>query len=588
MRLTSFTRGTIGVLALGGIVWGCSSRASDCHYNKNCGPYDGDAAGTSGSSGSSGKGGTAGKSGSSGGGAAGVGNEAGSGGDEAGASGVGGSSGTSGNAGSGGAPCVGTSTPDTAQCVIGDEYGVFVSLSGNDMTGDGTEAKPLATVTKALTLTGPGKINRLYVCSTPNGSTTSYAEPDTLTIPDRVSIYGGFTCANGVWEYDTTVKAWLKPVSPVGAIVSNTQNGVTVQDLRIDAMDAASDGTGASSFGMIVKGSKGVVLTRTEVHAGKGGGGAAGLNGATGADGDAPTSAQNGADYRCSGTMPQTGGTASLQSSCGTFGGNGGTGYLAIAGGPGLPGTPNDHLTLPGQGVGGPGATMSGSAYFGMPGTPGSSGNGGNPGAKAPLGFFSATGYTVANGGAGSDGFPGQGGGGGGASMGSGANTPPGTCFGASGGAGGMGGCGGQAGTGGVGGGASVALLSWNSTLTLNASTLVAKSGGAGGNGGKGHAGGAGKAGGSGGAGNTTNQIAKAGNGGDGGDGGNGGNGAGGSGGPSLALVYSGTKPIEVADPVLIHSDTGAPAGSGGQLGAQGAWGPNGTTGLAQSEYEQP
>jgi hypothetical protein len=45
--------------------------------------------------------------------------------------------------------------------VIGDEYGLFVSLSGDDATGDGTEAKPLATVTKALSLTGPGKVNRV-------------------------------------------------------------------------------------------------------------------------------------------------------------------------------------------------------------------------------------------------------------------------------------------------------------------------------------------------------------------------------------------------------------------------------------------
>jgi hypothetical protein len=65
------------------------------------------------------------------------------------------------------------------------------------------------------------------VCSTVNGSTTatSYTEPDTLVIPDRVSIYGGFTCVGGTWAYDTTVKAWLKPTSPVGAIVSYAANG---------------------------------------------------------------------------------------------------------------------------------------------------------------------------------------------------------------------------------------------------------------------------------------------------------------------------------------------------------------------------
>ncbi|MEO8904434.1 MAG: hypothetical protein ABI488_18835, partial [Polyangiaceae bacterium] len=151
MKLTSFTRGTLGVLVAGGIAWGCSSKSSDCTANKNCAEFDGGAAGFSGTAGASGKSGSGGGAGSSGkGGGAGVVTEGGSAGADGGVGG--GSSGTSGNAGSSGAPCVGTSGPESAQCVIGDDYGVFVSLSGDDTLGDGTEAKPLATLTKALSL----------------------------------------------------------------------------------------------------------------------------------------------------------------------------------------------------------------------------------------------------------------------------------------------------------------------------------------------------------------------------------------------------------------------------------------------------
>lgn len=63
---------------------------------------------------------------------------------------------------------------------------------GTMSQGDGTEANPFATVTKALTVTGPGEINRIYVCA------GDYVEPDTLNLPDRVAIYGGLSCDAGV------------------------------------------------------------------------------------------------------------------------------------------------------------------------------------------------------------------------------------------------------------------------------------------------------------------------------------------------------------------------------------------------------
>jgi hypothetical protein len=460
-----------------------------------------------------------------------------------------------------------------------------VSLSGDDSVGDGTEAHPLATVTKALSLTGPNKLNRIYVCATPTPTATAYAEPGTVVIPDRVSIYGGFTCDGGTWAYDTTVAAHLKPASPVGAQIDNAKNGVVLQDLRIDATAAPEDGTGASSFGMIVNASKGVVLTRVEIHAGKGGGGAKGTDGAIGADGEDPTPALNGANTRCSGTMPQKGASASTSSNCGSFGGDGGSSYLSLPGDPGSPGTPVDHQTPPGMPNGGPGATTVGVA--GTVGGVGNSGISGTVGVLAePIGVFSATGYTVAGGQAGTDAYPGQGGGGGGASMGNG--SLGGSCFGPSGAAGGQGGCGGHSGGGGIGGGASVALLSVISVVALDSVTLVAAVGGAGGNGGNGGSGGSGKSGGVGGAGDPGHGIAKAGNGGDGGSGGNGGNGAGGSGGPAIALVYAGPKPTEISSSTFtVPPNGGGAPGSGGQLGVKANWGPDGAKGLAQAEYEQ-
>ena len=150
-----------------------------------------------------------------------------------------------------------------------------------------------------------------------------------------------------------------------------------------------------------------------------------------------------------------------------------------------------------------------------------------------------------------------------------------------------MGGCGGDLGTGGIGGGASVALLSWDSALTLDACGLVASAGGAGGVGGAAHAGGLGKAGGSGGTASVVNTIGGGGIGGNGGNGGNGGSGAGGTGGPSIALVYSVSKPTFLNDPVRTPGAGGA-HGAGGRLGLNTAnWAPDGSDGMSVPEYEQ-
>jgi hypothetical protein len=567
MNLKRFSGGTLGLLAASALAWACSSKADDCNANKSCSPYDGGAAGAIGTSGASGASGTGHSgSGSGSGGASGGSGRAGSSSD----------AGTSGDSGAAGAPstCDGSLTPDVESCVISDDYGVFVSPTGDDATGEGTEAAPYATLTTALAKLDNtvAKTKRIYVCA------AEYTEPSTLEIPGGVSIFGGFGCEGGAWTYDSVNnKASFKPQSPIGAEIKNA-SGVLLEDLSITAADATSPG--GSSFGMTLVDS-GVVLTRVEVKAGRGAIGSAGVDGTNGADGADPTSDQNGHAAVCGGTSDNKGSSWPAQSACNVRGGDGGTGYANSDGDPGTTGVPLANIVAEGMKNGGTGATTTGASVPGQRGGDGSYGLPGVTGASAKdIGTFGAAGYAIASGADGTDGFPAQGGGGGGASRGNGS-----TCTGASGGAGGMGGCGGTHATGGKGGGASVAILSWNSSLTLVNTSLIADSGGGGGKGGKAGTGGAGKSGGQGGA--SGNGIGKGGNGGDGGLGGAGGNGAGGTGGPSIAVVYSSKEPVVDGKSTLLPGTPGAP-GVGGTYGDASTKASDGKTGLTKDKYKVP
>lgn len=570
MNFKQFTGTTLSLLAVGGLIWGCSSKANDCKENLDCGPFDGGGSSGANAGGSSNGGsshaGSGGKSGSGG-----VG-----GGANAGASGES-SAGEAGMAGAGGVKCNPSLGPDEDDCVINDDAAVFVSTLGNDGNA-GTEEKPFATVTHALaTLTGK---TRLYVCG------GEYNEPNTLEVPAGVAIYGGFDCTT--WSYTKGNKALLKPASPIGLMMDHASN-VMLADLRIDSQDASqTDGNGSSSFGVTINTSLNVVLTRVEVHAGKGGGGKAGTDGASGANGVTSGAAQNGAPAVCSSPPALLAGGVPATGTCGSQSGNGGSGLVGISyqgqqdGNAGIPQANVDPLPNPN---GGKGASSAGIAHPGSFGTIGSAGLSGTTGAKASeVGVFSQAGFVPASGGSGKAGFPGQGGGGGGASLGSA------TCAGASGAAGGMGGCGGDLGSGGAGGGASVALFSWGSTVTLHQVSLFTATGGAGGRGGNAHAGGNGAFGGTGGGGDNTNGIGKGGGGGDGGPGGNGGNGAGGTGGPSIAIVYSGMEPSMPNKDVVFTLGSGGALGAGGRVGGTSSLnpGPDGKMGISMNEYPVP
>jgi len=137
------------------------------------------------------------------------------------------------------------------------------------------------------------------------------------------------------------------------------------------------------------------------------------------------------------------------------------------------------------------------------------------------------------------------------------------------------GGCGGFKGTKGTGGGASIALLVWDSGVTIEQCTLTAGDGGKGGDGGNGGAASNGRPGALGG-GDTTGDMANAGQAGPGGKGGNGGSGSGGTGGPSYAVVHHGPAPV--------NSGSALAYGQGGGFGKGGSVGglfpaPNGSLG---------
>lgn len=547
----AFVLATAGMSA--GVV-GCGGDNFDsCEANATCPPKDG---GTGGAGGAGGTGNT--------GGMGGTGNTGGTGGT--------GGGGTGGAGGDGGG-CDTTKSPSSEACLVADEYGVFVSPSGDDTTNDGTKSKPFKTIGKALTTAGTASKN-VYVCD--NG--TGITETATMAVAaahDKHGIYGGFDCTG--WAWSATSKAKVAG-APVALTISGIATSFTVENLDVTAANAA--GSGESSFGAIVTSSKGVVLTAVHLTAGEGKIGDAGGNGAQGTDGADATAAQNGTAATCtSAPGTQDGGKWPAASVCGSFGGDGGKALKGAGGQKGSAGIPQTNVTPANVDNGGAAGTGTGN---GTAGTGGSNGNSGTLGtAAASTGTFTSSGFTPANGNDGGDGFPGQGGGGGGASASS-SSTP--TCIGASGGAGGMGGCGGGKGSGGKGGGASVALLSWQSSLSLTACELTAKNGGDGGKGGDAASGGSGKGGGQGGP--AGGGLGKGGSGGDGGTGGPGGSGSGGTGGPSIALVWNGTKPTLDTTPLV--EGAGGGKGAGGKLQGSGLNpAPDGSDGAKAKELEQ-
>ncbi len=551
------------------LVSACAKQADDCHNTDSCGS-DPAAAGTAGTSGGGGDSGGAAGSGGGGGARVGVGGGGGAGGDgtgggagepasggnaggpvtggNAGASGRGGRGGHGGHGGAatgggggggtgGGDPrcegVLGTEQPEAEACVVSEEYGVFVSPDGDDEMGAGTREAPYRTLGRGIAeATAAGK--RVYACATEG----NYTERLTLDAgASGLEVYGGFAC--GTWEYDGR-RAAVVEGGTIGLLVEGAQ-GLTLTDVAVQAADGSE--AGESSVALQVTAAE-VTLRRVRLRAGNGVAGTGGELAEWTAGVEWPTIDElagkdggSGAGEHCSYvTCPGGGATR-----------GGGGGRPDVTGENGQAGTATPPSSEAGLGDGG---LAGGTCATGL-GENGGHGAEGSDGAGATsYGTLTAAGWTAASGTPGSPGGPGQGGGGG-ASLSSAGG----------GGGGGCGACGGNGASAGGGGGSSIALLVYDSVVTLTESALTS---GDGGNGGAGRTGQAGQENASlpGVGGFAGNGASGACDGGNGGPGGPGGASGGGAGGVSVGILYAGSAPtVDGATMSLIQTGS---AGEGG------------------------
>lgn len=418
--------------------------------------------------------------------------------------------------------------PSQSEDVIGDDCGYFVSRASGDDTNDGSKARPLRTLERAITLAGE-RTHNVYACA------GEFEEA--VRLPSGMKLFGGLDCEGG-WRFvsgesKTTIAA---PPGEVALTLEGGELTTRVENVIAKARSAMEPG-GSSIAVLALQGAK-VEIRESDLIAGDGASGVSGvasdsssaLNGLAGGNGGAACEEFDG-----------LGGEATVAACSGVLskGGGGGDGFdmVAASGQDGSPASP-----IAGAGLGGSGQSSAASCEAGTPGADGVRGVDGEGGKG--MGTLSASGFRGRSGEDGGRGLPGQGGGGGGGSR-SAAMCPSGTLVehGAGGGAGGSGGCGGAGGKGGGAGGASIALASVFATVTLDAVNVKTGRGGDGGSGGGAQMGGAGGSGGKGGA--AKGAVSGGCDGGPGGRGGDGGYGGGGLGGPSIGIAFVGAAPAQ-------------------------------------------
>jgi hypothetical protein len=462
-----------------------------------------------------------------------------------------------------GPTCDVTKSPADEPCLVDDQYGVFVSSGGSDTAGLGTKASPYKTVMKGLAA-AQGK--NVYVCA------GTYAEAVTIEgALDGSRLFGGFDCSS--WVYAASNRPVMKPASGSALVAKALTRGLRVEDVEFDA--PATTMSGESSVAGWVTGSVNVRLVRVRLVAAAA---QAGADGVAASNYD-PTMQQS--DPRIAGhnAIGAIGGGAQTCANLCTNGQHA-TGGKGGNGGPAAVGDGGVDAGAPTAGQGGgppitpetpPGATGAGgipgnlACANGIRGSDAPARSGGN-GAAQP-GTLTATGWTRVDGTTGTVGDPGQGGGGGSGGQ----NATMG-----GGGGGGCGGCGGAAGPGGQSGGSSFALLSYQSTITLDACTLGAAAGGAGGKGANGQVGQVGGAEGL--------QTSSGCPGGVGGKGSAAGGGGGGAGGHSVAIGYAGLAPTQTNGTTMNVASQPAAAGAAGSGGNPAATA--GAVGKAQNVLE--
>lgn len=436
---------------------------------------------------------------------------------------------------------------------------IFVSATSGNDNNSGHFGFPVATLGKALALTG-GSRTAVYMAA------GTYTTGTTLSVPDGISFYGQYNAA----DWSRAVSNVVNIQGPqVVLLFSNNSKPSTLAGLDIYASNAIAAGSSSYAVHML-NCSASIILIGNRIQSGNGAAGTAGINGNNGANGN---NGLSGTPGNCDANVSASGGTGG-SSACGMSGGKGGNGGYASANGQsGFPGTGST-----------PGGNPGASGNPGKQGSPGSNGSNGTHGPNGPVNsntfVFTGMGYTPQNGISGSNGTPGNGGGGGGGGGGqTGFLVDDGT--GNGGGGGGAGGCSGTAGAGGNGGGASIAVLVQNSRVLITQNTLISGNGGNGGKGGNGGLGGNGGFGGSG-ANNCTSEVGAGGNGGKGGNGGNGGSGSGGNGGPSIGIYASNATFAYLGINTFISGSggTGGPGGSNSSgTASDGQAGISGNTG---------
>jgi hypothetical protein len=482
---------------------------------------DGSAEGSGGGNNGSGNGGSGGRSGNGGG----DGNPGGSG----------------GALGDGGNVVLCGSTRGTG-CTPAQQNAVFVDAAA-PADGDGSLNSPLQSIAEALALAKEQEATDIYICA------GNYDESVLVTDAEGgVDLHGGFVCDG--FTYDATAIPVIQPSSGEYALhIDGVTEAMLFENIAFAALDA--DEPGESSIAVFVSESTDVTFEHCQFTAGRG---VHGADGVTEAFVEGPTAGVNWPEASLldgNAATSTLGGPATPEFSCPgttetTWGGKGGE--ITADSLDGQDGGP--------VGRGGAGQPASPCNPGGENGTPGDPGSDGEPGAAG--GILDSSGF-VPN--SGEDGTVGQVGGGGGGGAGSGSGNRGG------GGGGGAGGCGGAFGPGSQGGGGSIALLVYDSAITLAESSLTS---GQAGSGGVADFGQTGQEGGWLGAQNPSGCP-----GGRGADGGTGGNGGGGAGGISVGVLWTGTT-APVLDQTTSDAITLGAAGTGGKTGGPATEGPPG------------
>jgi hypothetical protein len=438
-----------------------------------------------------------------------------------------GAGGESGNAPS----CDISRSPREEECLLNEEFAVFVAPSGAD-DEEGSRGAPVRSIARAFELAADS--DRIVIACA-----ALFEEP--ILLKHGMRLYGGFSCpedaasdAGGAWRpIDAKTKA-IPTVPGFALDIDAANEPVTIQDFELRAQDAVEP-SGSSIVARVVNSSD-VTLERVVLFAGVGKAG-----NPNDEAGFTFTPAKSGRDGR------EASGGAIVTCPCpdGRFTEGGFGGDPGEAGGNGSP----DHSSTSGNG-GDPAraCNQNGNGSRGLNGPAGTDGD-----TPESLGFIRHGYWVPAGGDPGIHGEPGEGGGGGAGKMELGSSG---------GGSGGCGGCGGKGGAAGNGGGASIALLSVDSGVILIDSVLLAAAAGHGSSGVTGQPGQTGALGGKG-----LHLEDFACDGGRGGDGGPGGSGSGAAGGISVGVLHQGDAPVMLGTTVL--------PGSAGQAGRGGAPGVN-------------